>query len=157
MWDLPRPGLEPVSPALAGRFSTAAPPGKPWISVSISFLILYSFFQKILVALNLIIFFLDAIKEYFFCVSLWILLPYMFWWFHCFIATMSLQITKHYAFRMSTSMTAINWTQYVKDHSFEENKYVLLGLCFFRITSTFTIWFILLPHSEKTSVSLPTS
>ena len=29
MWDLPRPGLEPMSPALAGRFSTAAPPGKP--------------------------------------------------------------------------------------------------------------------------------
>ena len=29
MWDLPRPGLEPESPALAGRFSTTAPPGKP--------------------------------------------------------------------------------------------------------------------------------
>ena len=29
MLDLPRPGLEPVSPALAGRFSTTAPPGKP--------------------------------------------------------------------------------------------------------------------------------
>ena len=29
MWDLPRPELEPVSPALAGRFSTTAPPGKP--------------------------------------------------------------------------------------------------------------------------------
>ena len=29
MWDLPRPGREPVSPALAGRFSTTAPPGKP--------------------------------------------------------------------------------------------------------------------------------
>ena len=29
MWHLPRPGLEPVSPALAGRFSTTAPPGKP--------------------------------------------------------------------------------------------------------------------------------
>ena len=29
MWDLPRPGLEPVSLALAGRFSTTAPPGKP--------------------------------------------------------------------------------------------------------------------------------
>ena len=29
MWDLTRPGLEPVSPALAGRFSTTAPPGKP--------------------------------------------------------------------------------------------------------------------------------
>ena len=31
MWDLPRPGLEPVSPALAGSFSTTAPPGKPSI------------------------------------------------------------------------------------------------------------------------------
>ena len=29
MWDLPRPGLEPVSTALAGRFSTTAPPGNP--------------------------------------------------------------------------------------------------------------------------------
>ena len=29
MWDLPRPGPEPVSPALAGRFPTTAPPGKP--------------------------------------------------------------------------------------------------------------------------------
>ena len=28
MWDPPRPGLEPVSLALAGRFSTTAPPGK---------------------------------------------------------------------------------------------------------------------------------
>ena len=32
MWDLPRPGFEPVSPALAGRFSTTAPPGKPLIA-----------------------------------------------------------------------------------------------------------------------------
>ena len=29
MWDPPGPGLEPVSPALAGGFSTTAPPGKP--------------------------------------------------------------------------------------------------------------------------------
>ena len=29
-WDLPRPGLEPVSPALAGKLSTTAPPGKPY-------------------------------------------------------------------------------------------------------------------------------
>ena len=29
MWDLPRPGLEPVSPAPAGRLPTTAPPGKP--------------------------------------------------------------------------------------------------------------------------------
>ena len=29
MWDPPGPGLEPVSPALAGGFSTTVPPGKP--------------------------------------------------------------------------------------------------------------------------------
>ena len=29
MWDLPRPGLEPVSPALTGGFLTTVPPGKP--------------------------------------------------------------------------------------------------------------------------------
>ena len=29
MWDLPGPGLEPVSPALAGGFLTTAPSGKP--------------------------------------------------------------------------------------------------------------------------------
>ena len=28
-WDLPRPGIEPVSPALQGRFSTTGPPEKP--------------------------------------------------------------------------------------------------------------------------------
>ena len=28
MWDLPGPGLEPVSPALAGVFLTTVPPGK---------------------------------------------------------------------------------------------------------------------------------
>ena len=30
MWDLPGPGLEPMSPALAGGFLTTAPPGKSW-------------------------------------------------------------------------------------------------------------------------------
>ena len=29
MWDLPHPGIEPVSPALAGTFFTTEPPGKP--------------------------------------------------------------------------------------------------------------------------------
>ena len=33
MWNLPRPGLEPVSPSLAGRFSTSAPPGKPYYHI----------------------------------------------------------------------------------------------------------------------------
>ena len=32
MWDLPGPGLEPVSPALAGGFLTTAPPGKSHIT-----------------------------------------------------------------------------------------------------------------------------
>ena len=44
MWDLPGPGLEPVSPALAGGFLTTAPPGKPWfvgLFVEIFFLIIY--------------------------------------------------------------------------------------------------------------------
>ena len=36
--DPPRPGLEPVSPALAGRFSTTAPPGKPCHSTFYSLL-----------------------------------------------------------------------------------------------------------------------
>ena len=30
--DLPDPGIEPVSPALVGKFFTTAPPGKPLIS-----------------------------------------------------------------------------------------------------------------------------
>ena len=30
MWDLPGPGLEPMSPALAGGFLTTAPPGKSY-------------------------------------------------------------------------------------------------------------------------------
>ena len=33
MWDLPRPGLEPVSPSLVSRLSTTAPPGKPSILI----------------------------------------------------------------------------------------------------------------------------
>ena len=33
MWDLPGPGIEPVSPALAGGFLTTGPPGKASICV----------------------------------------------------------------------------------------------------------------------------
>ena len=29
MWDLPGPGIKPVSPGLAARFLTTGPPGKP--------------------------------------------------------------------------------------------------------------------------------
>ena len=34
-WDPPGPGLEPMSPALAGRFLTTAPPGKPGSTIII--------------------------------------------------------------------------------------------------------------------------
>ena len=45
MWDLPRPGLEPVSPALAGWFSTTAPPGKPLLCyLKVKILIALAFF-----------------------------------------------------------------------------------------------------------------
>ena len=30
VWALPRSDTEPMSPALAGRFFTTKPPGKPW-------------------------------------------------------------------------------------------------------------------------------
>ena len=33
MWDLPRPGLKPMSPALAGRLSTTVLPGNPQIDL----------------------------------------------------------------------------------------------------------------------------
>ena len=39
MWDPPRPGLEPVSPASSGRLSTTAPPGKPKNCILMSMLL----------------------------------------------------------------------------------------------------------------------
>ena len=36
MWDFPGPGVKPVSPALAGRFFTTVPPGKPTSPIIIS-------------------------------------------------------------------------------------------------------------------------
>ena len=36
MWDLPGPGIEPVSPALAGGFLTTVPPGREVLIFSIS-------------------------------------------------------------------------------------------------------------------------
>ena len=45
MRDPPRPGLEPVSPALAGGLSITAPPGKPEISSLIHVLFVSVFFN----------------------------------------------------------------------------------------------------------------
>ena len=33
MWNLPRPGTESMSPALAGRFLTSGPPGKSLVDI----------------------------------------------------------------------------------------------------------------------------
>ena len=49
MWDLPRPGLEPMSLALAGRFSTTAPPGKPRDFLSTYLVSCHSKFMLVLV------------------------------------------------------------------------------------------------------------
>ena len=48
MWDPPSPGLKPVSPALAGRLSTTAPPGKP-----LPIFFIHHFFFFILFTMNL--------------------------------------------------------------------------------------------------------
>ena len=56
MWDLPEPGLEPVSPALAGGFFfflaggflTTAPPGKPHIYIFLNFILF--FIQQVLIS-----------------------------------------------------------------------------------------------------------
>ena len=47
MWDLPRPGLESVSPALAGGFSTTAPPRKPYL---LFIYFIYFWLRRVLVA-----------------------------------------------------------------------------------------------------------
>ena len=41
MWDLPGPGLEPVSPALAGRFLTTVPPRKSKIFYFSNFILFF--------------------------------------------------------------------------------------------------------------------
>ena len=47
MWDLPRPGLEPVSPALAGGFLTTVPPGKDPEKSSCAWKLETTFLKKI--------------------------------------------------------------------------------------------------------------
>ena len=60
MWDLPRPGLEPVSPALAGRFSTTAPPGKPLPKSYVEFISRNYIFLNVILRLHLFTFYIVA-------------------------------------------------------------------------------------------------
>ena len=65
MWDRPRPGLEPVSPAPAGRLSTTAPPGKPW-GTDLSFhicIVLTRHAMKTLTLLDLMYYILAVTNE----------------------------------------------------------------------------------------------
>ena len=41
--NLPDPGIKPVSPALAGRFFTTEPPGKPNSRLACLYLVVYHF------------------------------------------------------------------------------------------------------------------
>ena len=59
MWDLPRPGLEPVSPALASRLSTTAPPGKP------SSLLLNTHFEILFLSYKQLLFLIPKLKSSF--------------------------------------------------------------------------------------------
>ena len=52
MWDLPGPGLEPMSPALAGGFLTSAPPGKPSFVFFLITLFIYFWLCWVFVAVH---------------------------------------------------------------------------------------------------------
>ena len=55
MWDPPRPGLEPMSPALAGRLSTTEPPGKPqevFLKIIISLLLHSKHYMKLILGIR---------------------------------------------------------------------------------------------------------
>ena len=64
MWNLPGPGMEPVCPALAGRFLTPGSPWKPWILIFQSsekfcrfFFYYYYFIDSLLFSFSLFAFF----------------------------------------------------------------------------------------------------
>ena len=54
MWDPPRPGLEPVCPALAGRLSTTALPGKPLSCIIVLLLLMLFYFLVTFMILSVV-------------------------------------------------------------------------------------------------------
>ena len=65
MWDLPGPGLEPVSPALAGGFLTTAPPGKPWLLYFLNYFFIF-YFNNIFLLFILITYFISFLSFFIF-------------------------------------------------------------------------------------------
>ena len=66
MWDLPGPGIKPVSPALAGGFLTTVPPGKSKEIFVICILFPLQFGSKTITSVHSfieIVFFLSEIKS----------------------------------------------------------------------------------------------
>ena len=68
-WDLPRPGIEPVSPALAGGFFTTKPPGKlpsPFAFSSFQYLasiyMLYLLHTKLLASIFMVMYYCKNFK-----------------------------------------------------------------------------------------------
>ena len=77
MWDPPRPGLEPVSPALAGRFSTAAPPGKPYFSFFVFVSLVLIDCSQFWILLFVLLFFFPSPFFSFFCVCVCVCVCYV--------------------------------------------------------------------------------
>ena len=74
MWDLPGPGLEPVSPALAGGFLTTASPGKPYF---------WAFYSVLLINVSVFRPVPCCFGYYSFCSMFW---NQVMWWLQfCFV------------------------------------------------------------------------
>ena len=120
MWGLPRPGLKPASPALAGRFSTTAPPGKPY----------WYFF-------NWSIFHLHCFR----CIAKWFRHIHVYIYIHIHTHTYNTHIhTYIYSFSGSFPLQVVTrcWIQFPVLHS-----RTLLFMCFIHSSL-----YLLIPNSQ---------
>ena len=90
MWNLSRAGTEPVSPALAGRFLTTGPPGKPLFST------LKILFYHVIILSSLLFIFLRSLLfcSYSAIVTVWVIyLSYLLRFFSVFLMLCSFTTT----------------------------------------------------------------
>ena len=90
MWDLPRGRIKPVSPALAGRFLTTGPPGKPLFST------LKILFYHVIILSSLLFIFLRSLLfcSYSAIVTVWVIyLSYLLRFFSVFLMLCSFTTT----------------------------------------------------------------